>query len=81
MSAETYCFRKLLQAEYHRVLYQSYEYFPYVSHLFTGPQMGIWAVINPSPPQTCNKNNTDEILKVKARIVKLLRFNNQKNNI
>lgn len=72
-----------MQAEYHRVLYQSYEDFPYVSHLFAGPQMGIWAVINSVATETCGSYySTDEkaissedIPEVKARVVKLLRFN------
>lgn len=82
-----FCFRKPLQAENHRVLYQSYENFPYVPHLFTGPQMGIWAVVNPLPPKNCDTNTTDKTVvpedtpEVKARIVKLLRFNQKNNNI
>lgn len=68
------------------MLYQSYEHFPYVSHLFNGPQMGIWAVVNPLPPQTCDVNSTDSFVlpadtpDIKARVVKLLRFNQKHND-
>lgn len=44
-------FRKALQAEYHSILYQ---YFPYVSDITTGPQGGIFVLVNPFSPDECH---------------------------
>lgn len=75
-------FRKPLQAESHRVLYQSYKHFPYVSQIFVGPQMGIWALVNPLGAQSCTSESglPEDVPKVKNRVVKLLRYNQRIND-
>ncbi|CAH1972070.1 unnamed protein product, partial [Acanthoscelides obtectus] len=61
-----------MKAEYHNVLAQSYEKLPYVSELFTGPQRGLWAVVNSGSPDMCNLTDLPTVQK---RFVKILKFN------
>ncbi|VEN57373.1 unnamed protein product [Callosobruchus maculatus] len=61
-----------MKAEYHSVLAQSYDRLPYVSGLFTGPQRGLWAIVNPGSPDMCNQTG---LPKVQRRFVKILKFN------
>lgn len=68
-------------AEYHNLLAQSYDALPYVSSLFTGPQNGIWALVNPQRPTLCSDHNrtlpesSGNYPKLKSRVVKLLKYN------
>ncbi|XP_023026494.2 uncharacterized protein [Leptinotarsa decemlineata] len=66
-----------IEAEYHNVLAQSYEKFPFVSELFTGPQNGLWAIVNPAGQDGCsNFNETMENLpELQSRVVRILRYN------
>nr|CAH7736196.1 unnamed protein product [Callosobruchus chinensis] len=61
-----------MKAEYHNVLAQSYDRLPYVSGLFTGPQRGLWAIVNPGNPDMCNLT---DLPMVHRRFVKILKFN------
>ncbi|KAK9752195.1 Major royal jelly protein [Popillia japonica] len=64
-------------AENHDVLIQSYETLPYVSQIFYGPKDTIWALVNPSKPQTCQDIKRSAIFpdetstKLKTRVIKL----------
>ncbi|KAJ8959609.1 hypothetical protein NQ318_021795 [Aromia moschata] len=67
-----------LEAEYHNIFAQSYEKLPYVSELFTGPQNGLWALVNPLSPKECMEvNNTilENIPRPENRAVKILKYN------
>ncbi|KAJ8984333.1 hypothetical protein NQ317_012552 [Molorchus minor] len=66
-----------LRAEFHDVLAQSYEKLPYVSDLFTGPQYGLWALVNPLPPEQCIELNAinENIPKPRSRVVRILKYN------
>ncbi|XP_030752207.1 uncharacterized protein LOC115879459 [Sitophilus oryzae] len=62
-----------MAAENHNVLAQSYKRMPYVSRIFTDPQNGIWALVNPFSPENCNTDLTD--LKKLDRVAKIMRYN------
>ncbi|XP_066258432.1 uncharacterized protein [Euwallacea similis] len=51
---------KLMRAENHDVLAQSFTKMPYVSRIFTDPQGGVFALVNPFSPQECEKMNWEE---------------------
>ncbi|KAJ8923459.1 hypothetical protein NQ315_002018 [Exocentrus adspersus] len=73
-----------MDAEYHNVLAQSYENMPYVVDLFTCPQYGLWALVNPLSPEDCNEiNNTiaENIPKLSTRVIKILKYNKFLDNM
>ncbi|CAH0564432.1 unnamed protein product [Brassicogethes aeneus] len=72
---------KPLKAEHHSILAQSYQKLPYVSQLFTGPQLGLWALVNPVNPDVCDNINMiyhypEDKPNVTHRFVKLLNRRN-----
>ncbi|XP_060522245.1 uncharacterized protein LOC132699508 [Cylas formicarius] len=69
-----------MMAEYHQVLAQSYKRMPFVSRIFTGPQRGIWALVNPFSPRECDFMNQSVALDsqsvtLKKRAIRIMRFN------
>ncbi|KAF7269021.1 hypothetical protein GWI33_017903 [Rhynchophorus ferrugineus] len=64
---------KPMTAENHDVLGQSYTRMPYVSRIFTDPQNGIWALVNPFNAQDCQTDLTN--FQSLQRAVKIMRYN------
>lgn len=62
-------------AEFHDVLAQSYERLPYVSQIFTGPQNGIWALVNHAGPDSCGSEEANDLETLDTRVVKIMKYN------
>lgn len=68
-----------LTAEYHDVIIQSYQMFPYVSQIFHGSKNTIWALVNPGKSEFCygdERNSQNHLLndlpRLENRIVKIV---------